>query len=166
MTGRVAQLRSLGNATTQLGEERATGVATGSKATDPISPMTGRELRAQLRAQLDRNRPPQQPIPEPDEVAMVAMDFRLSTRGRAREADDDRRTCAECGNLSTRGQCLAAWRGEARAWPWFAPQTYHPVADVPHYCPSFRPLVTDTDQRNGAERWPYLSRSGGDREAR
>jgi hypothetical protein len=143
LSRRVAQLRPLGNATTQPAEESATWGATRPMVRDPIFPMTGRELRAQLRAQQDRNSPSQS---RNSELAIVAVVAEL----------DDRRTCTECANLSNRGQCLAAWRGEAKAWPWFSPQRYHPVADVPHYCPSYRPLISESDQRTGAERWPYL----------
>lgn len=58
----VAVLRSLGNATAQLSPESATAAATGIKGQKTASPMTGRELRAQLRAQQPRNselQPPQ-----------------------------------------------------------------------------------------------------------
>jgi hypothetical protein len=56
MIARVAQLRPLGNATTQLGVADATATATTKGANARISPMTGRELRAQLLAQQQRNK--------------------------------------------------------------------------------------------------------------
>ena len=70
----VAQLRSLGNATTQLLQERATGHATRQAEGKPGSPMTGRELRAQLRAQHGRNTVLQQGSDAGAKVAAVAND--------------------------------------------------------------------------------------------
>ena len=147
MTRRIAQLRSLVNATTQLPIASPTGTATTKGMGLLVSPMTGRELRAQLRAQQHRNSPPQHRNSAPEKVASVAV------------SEDSRRMCKQCANLSNSGQCLAAWRGEAKAWPWFAPQNYHPVADLPQFCPSLRPLPADADQRAGAERWPSLAGS-------
>jgi len=230
MTARVAQLQPLIHATTQLSIASATVAATPRAGASLVSPISGRELRAQLRAQQPRNSPAQKRNNGPERVSEVAGSYAAELRrliwlilandsaadraealavalgdpeaaqtsfraliavattmekqrGDSSEtggiqgdhsetmpkqwepaadsgehAQDERRTCRQCANLNNRGQCLAAWRGEAKSWPWFAPQTYHPVADLPQCCPSLRPLAADADQRTGAARWPNLAR--------
>ena len=70
----------------------------------------------------------------------------------ARERDgDDRRRCAECGNLGERGGCLAAQRGKI-----VASRSYTPIRDLLRRCEAFAPLPTDPDQRPGRDRWPGL----------
>lgn len=64
---------------------------------------------------------------------------------------DDRRSCSECGNLSSGGRCLAAWRGEIEA-----DTHYKPVDDCPRRCIGFVPKTNEPDQRSGIERWPGL----------
>lgn len=64
---------------------------------------------------------------------------------------DDRRTCAQCANLTWRGRCLAAQRGEIFASPHF-----EPVPDIAQRCAGYLPGPDDTDQRPGRERWPWL----------
>jgi hypothetical protein len=141
MTGRVAQLQPLVNATTQLSIASATESTTPTGAGKQYSPMTGRELRAQLRAQQYRNSPPQQRNSAAEEVASVAE-------------QDDRRPCTDCANLTARDmRCLAAWRGER---PGNAARDYHPVTDLPRCCECYEPKATEPDRRNGADRWPYL----------
>jgi hypothetical protein len=66
--------------------------------------------------------------------------------------DDDRRHCTECANLTARGLCLAARRGEVMA----SRRTYHPVDHIPRRCEGYAPGPNDTDRRPGRERWPYL----------
>lgn len=65
---------------------------------------------------------------------------------------DDRRHCAECGNLSA-GRCLAAWRGEIEA-----SRQYRPIDDLPRRCGGYAPKSNDLDQRTGKQRWPGLVR--------
>lgn len=66
----------------------------------------------------------------------AALDYFL---GRAREAapaatHDERRTCAQCAQLNSRGQCLAARRGEIDA-----ARNYSPVHDILRRCHAFVP---------------------------
>jgi len=70
---------------------------------------------------------------------------------------DDRRTCAECANLTGRGLCLAARRGEI-----VASRIYEPIRDLPRRCEGYMPGVDDTDRRPGQERWPGLIWKGND----
>lgn len=70
----------------------------------------------------------------------------------ARESEgDNRRRCAECGNLGERGACLAAQRGEIKA-----SRHYAPLRDILRRCEGFAALPGDPDQRPGRERWPGL----------
>jgi len=69
--------------------------------------------------------------------------------------DDDRRRCDQCVNLTGRGICLAARRGEIAASP-----TYEPVRDLPHRCAGYAPKPEDSDRRPGRERWPGLIQKG------
>ena len=62
---------------------------------------------------------------------------------------DDRRYCRECSNLTSKGRCLAAWRGEI-----LAGSHYHPIDDIPRRCEGFAPKLDDPDQRTGRQRWP------------
>jgi len=104
--------------------------------------MTGKELRAQLRPQHDRNNPLQSRNSGPEKVALVAW-------------DDDRRPCTACANLTPRDhRCLAAWRGER---PGSATLDYHPVTDLPRRCECYAPKSGEPDQRPGDVRWPYLN---------
>lgn len=75
----------------------------------------------------------------------TALDYFL---GRAREAvqlatDDDRRTCAQCDQLNSRGQCLAARCGEIDA-----ARNYSPVRDILRRCHAFVP------KGEGYDSWP------------
>ena len=69
-----------------------------------------------------------------------------------RDAFDDRRYCWECSNLTSKGRCLAAWRGEI-----LAGSPYYPVDDLPRRCEGFAPKPDDSDQRAGRQRWPGLN---------
>ena len=71
--------------------------------------------------------------------------------------DDDRRRCDQCANLTGRGLCLAARRGEI-----VASRTYEPVRDLPRRCEGYTPKPEDTDRRSGRERWPGLIQKGDD----
>jgi hypothetical protein len=71
--------------------------------------------------------------------------------------DDDRRRCDQCANLTGRGVCLAARRGEI-----VASRTYEPVRDLPRRCEGYGPRPEDTDRRTGPERWPGLIQKGDD----
>jgi hypothetical protein len=64
---------------------------------------------------------------------------------------DDRRRCDQCANLTVRGLCLAAWRGEI-----VASRNFEPVRDLPQRCIGYLPKATESDQRTGRERWPGL----------
>jgi hypothetical protein len=54
-------------------------------------------------------------------------------------------TCRQCRRLASNGQCRAA------------PRRYSPAPDVGLRCRDYRPLPADSDQRNGRERWPWLT---------
>lgn len=70
----------------------------------------------------------------------------------ARETEgDNRRRCAECGNLGERGLCLAAQRGEIKA-----SRHYMPLRDILRRCEGFAALPGDPDQRRALVRWPGL----------
>ena len=66
-------------------------------------------------------------------------------------AGDNRRRCAECGNLATNGRCLAAARREL-----VASRNYAPAPDLLRRCEAFKALPNDPDQRPGRDRWPGL----------
>ena len=142
MNRRVALLQPLANATTQLPVGSATGTATQAGGGKQYSHMMGKELRAQLRAQHDRNNPPKSRNAGAEKVALVAW-------------DDDRRPCTDCANLTAREhRCLAAWRGNR---PGNAGRDYHPVIDLPRRCECYAPKSGEPDQRPGDVRWPYLN---------
>jgi hypothetical protein len=71
--------------------------------------------------------------------------------GAPERAGDNRRRCAECGNLASNGRCLAAARREL-----VASRTYAPAPDWLRRCECFKPLPNDPDQRAGRDRWPGL----------
>lgn len=73
------------------------------------------------------------------------------------EFNDDRRRCERCANLTGRGLCLAARRGEI-----VASAGYEPVRDLPRRCEGYAPRPEDTDRRPGRERWPGLIQKGDD----
>jgi len=66
-------------------------------------------------------------------------------------AGDNRRRCAECGNLANNGRCLAAARREI-----VASLSYTPAPDWLRRCEGFNPMSNDPDQRQGRDRWPGL----------
>ncbi|KIF81877.1 hypothetical protein TSA66_15475 [Noviherbaspirillum autotrophicum] len=70
--------------------------------------------------------------------------------------DDDRRRCDQCANLTPRGLCLAARRGEI-----VASRVYEPVTNIPQRCEGYMPGADDMDRRPGWERWPGLARITG-----
>ena len=59
----------------------------------------------------------------------ISPDF---TSVNQRDPLDDRRYCRECFNLTSKGRCLAAWRGEIMAG-----SHYHPIDDIPRRCEGF-----------------------------
>lgn len=67
-------------------------------------------------------------------------------------AEDDRRRCQHCLNLSRTGICAAASPGGLVS----ARRGYEPTHDIPRRCEGYRPCEDDPDQRPGAERWPGL----------
>lgn len=71
--------------------------------------------------------------------------------------DDDRRTCEQCANLTGRGLCLAARRGDI-----VASRSYEPICDLRRRCEGYMPGVDDADRRPGLERWPGLIQKGSD----
>ena len=64
--------------------------------------------------------------------------------------DDDRRRCTQCTNLSPRGRCLAAQRGEIDRIPKF-----EPIPDMLQRCGAYAPGPNDADRRSGRERWRW-----------
>lgn len=68
---------------------------------------------------------------------------------------DDRRRCDQCLNLTGRGLCLAARRGEI-----VANLEYEPVRHQPRRCEGYQPGADDPDRRTGRERWPDLIEKG------
>lgn len=68
---------------------------------------------------------------------------------------DDRRRCGQCLNLTGRGLCLAARRGEI-----VANRDYEPVRDLMRRCEGYQPGSDDPDRRTGRERWPDLIQKG------
>lgn len=64
---------------------------------------------------------------------------------------DNRRRCAECGNLASNGRCLAAASREL-----VASRTYAPAPDLLRRCECFKPLPNDPEQGAGRDRWPGL----------
>lgn len=64
----------------------------------------------------------------------------------------DLRPCLLCRKLTPAGSCLAAWRGELRAAPDYAPT----FPAQPRRCIGYAPKADDPDQRPGRERWPEL----------
>lgn len=75
--------------------------------------------------------------------------------------DDGMRPCVACANLSGKAQCMAASRGEPLGWGMTAARAYFPImTDRPQRCAGFLPLVSDPDQRSGAERWAWMLDEG------
>lgn len=74
--------------------------------------------------------------------------------------DDDRRRCDQCANLTPRGRCLAAWRGEV-----VASRDYEPVRGILRRCEGYAPGPDDSDKRYGRERWPGLITEKGENHA-
>lgn len=68
---------------------------------------------------------------------------------------DDRRRCGQCLNLTGRGLCLAALRGEI-----VANRDYEPLRALPRRCEGYMPGADDPDRRTGRERWPGLIQKG------
>lgn len=68
---------------------------------------------------------------------------------------DDRRRCGQCLNLTGRGLCLAAGRGEI-----VANREYEPVRDLLRRCEGRLPGADAPDRRTGRERWPGLIQKG------
>ncbi len=67
-------------------------------------------------------------------------------------AEDDRRRCRHCLNLSQAGTCTVASPGGVVS----ARRGYEPIQDILRRCEGYRPNEEDPDQRPGAERWPGL----------
>lgn len=71
--------------------------------------------------------------------------------------DDDRRRCDQCANLTERGLCLAARRGEI-----VAARVYQPIRDLLRRCEGYAPGPDELDRRSGRDRWPGLTQQGND----
>jgi hypothetical protein len=69
---------------------------------------------------------------------------------------DDRRRCDQCANLTDRGRCLAARRGEI-----VAGRDYEPIRDLLRRCEGYAPGPDDSDRRQGRDRWPGLANKVG-----
>lgn len=87
--------------------------------------------------------PRPQPEPAPDPGDAIAESIAPPWRD-----GDNRRRCADCGNLNERGLCLAAHRGEIKA-----SRSYAPIRELLRRCEGFKPLPTDPDQRTAWDRW-------------
>lgn len=68
---------------------------------------------------------------------------------------NDRRRCDQCVNLTERGLCLAARRGEI-----VANRDYEPARELLRRCEGYQPGADDPDRRRGRERWPELIQKG------
>lgn len=93
-------------------------------------------------------------VPDPDDAEISRVS--IGSNGAAAVTDvreakgvDDRRACIQCANLTARGLCLAARRGEI-----VASRSYQPVRDIPRRCEGYVPGADDADRRRGLERWP------------
>lgn len=60
---------------------------------------------------------------------------------------DDRRCCNQCANLTQRGLCLAAWRGEINA-----SRNYEPICDLLMRCGCYEPKASHYGHQSGRER--------------
>jgi len=144
------------------GSAEAAGLTEIDAATDAPPPMTSEDENA-IRAWLAH-------IGEtnPATIADVLGKCRDNSREREsvlrwadevlRPADfyDERRRCDQCANLTGRGLCLAAWRGEINA-----SRKFEPVRDLLQRCVGYLPKATESDQRTGRERWPGLFQKEG-----
>lgn len=132
----------------------------GLQEIEAVVPLTDSEERA-LRAWLAH-------IEEPDEAVIAHVLEQCRTDADARwyvlrltdemprpgALDDDRRRCDQCAELTERGICLAARRGEI-----VASRDYEPLQKIPRRCEGYLPGPADSDRRPGRERWPVLKRS-------
>lgn len=97
---------------------------------------------------------------DPDAIAHVLAQCENNMserRGLLRQANDlpkpykgidDRRTCHQCANLSTRRLCLAGERGDM---PMKA--VVSPLLNRLQRCEGYQPGLYDLDRRSGRERW-------------
>lgn len=172
MTGRQlrAQLRMQ-----QPCNSRVPGAAAGATDVAPAPPAATPEQAAELRAHLARIAATWTDDDRAEALAVALADpadalicFRAlvadmgpapvpagpyTARPLAERADDDRRTCADCANLSAIGRCLAAARGHG---PHGVGRSYTPIADLLGRCTGYAPSPEDPDRRPGAERWPEM----------
>jgi hypothetical protein len=101
---------------------------------------------------------------DPDTVTAVVENCRTDAAARAGfmaqakaelpanvDQSDDRRTCAQCENM-TAGRCRAALRGEITASPYYTPDP-----KLRRRCEGYAPGADDPDQRPGRVRWPGLT---------
>lgn len=89
------------------------------------------------------------PVAEVPPIELEPKIKPVSKSNLPRERDNDnRRRCAECGNLNERGLCLAAVSGEI-----VASHIYTPIRDLLRRCEGFKPMPNDPDQRTGRDRW-------------
>lgn len=134
---------------------------TGFKKTETIVPLAEGEERA-LRAWLAN-------IEEPDEAVIAQVLNQCQVDAEARcyflrlaedtarpdAFDDERRRCDQCAELTERGLCLAARRGDI-----VAIRVYEPVRDIRRRCEGYSPGADDPDRRHGRVRWPDLIQEG------
>ncbi|GMU73561.1 MAG: hypothetical protein AMXMBFR42_30140 [Burkholderiales bacterium] len=173
MSGRVAQLHPLGVQPCNNRPADCNRHATAHATAEGVSPMTGRELRAQLRMQRTCNEPVASCLPEKGGVATVAgaatgvqqaddSELRrvVGIVAEGHVEADDMRPCTACGNLSRGGRCLAAERGESMGAGIATSRTWRPSEpERPQRCGAFTPIAADPDRRTGRTRWPFLFRA-------
>lgn len=91
------------------------------------------------------------PNPAISGISRVSIGSNGSTESADLREIDERRRCDQCANLTGRGLCLAAWRGEI-----VASRNFEPVRDLPQRCVGYLPKPGEPDQRTGRQRWPGL----------
>lgn len=85
-------------------------------------------------------------------VAIANAEITIPSQNSTSPFEDDRRYCSQCNNLTSSGLCMAAYQGKI-----IASRNYHPFDHIPRRCEGYIPKWNETDQRTGAERWPWLT---------
>lgn len=154
----------------QPGDSESSGASIGSNGSAPVAASWEIEAESQMTADQESTiRSWLAQIEETDEAIIAhalnrcrqdveARDYFIrlaSEMPRPEPLPDDRRRCDQCLNLTGRGLCLAARRGEI-----VANLEYEPVRHQPRRCEGYQPGADDPDRRTGRERWPDLIEKG------